>query len=137
MIHDRIRDPPLVGLDRGRKSRHLNITFFRVFSIHSLPDETEFQILILNEKKTEESKERKSETLEFLLGPPNGMEPGLRPTMMDGGDWTWRIKKDPGSDPGSWGRSLRLLRAHLRAFMLSSLPSTATTTHSSFPAISL
>lgn len=108
--------------------------FFCVFSINSLPDETEIQILIMNEKK---SRNRKRETLGFLLGPPNGMEPGLRPTMMDGGDWTWRIKNDPGSDPGSWGRSLRLLRAHLRAFMLSSLPSTATTTHSSFPAISL
>lgn len=69
--------------------------------------------------------------METELGPPKGMAPGLRPVAMDGGDCTWRMKKVE-SDPGD--RSLRLRSAHLNAFILSSLPSTATTTQPRFPA---
>lgn len=74
---------------------------------------------------------RKRET---QLGPPKGMAPGLRPAMMEGGDWTWRTTKEPPAVESAAGdRSLRLSRAHRRADMLSSLPSTATITHPRFP----
>jgi hypothetical protein len=62
------------------------------------------------------------------------MAPGLRPAAIDGGDWTWRMTKEPGVavESGAGDRSLRLSRAYLKAFMLSSLPSTATITHPRF-----
>ena len=55
---------------------------------------------------------------------------------MDGADWTWSTTKDPpGVESSTVDRSLRLSSAHVKAFMLSSLPSTATTTHLKFPVI--
>ena len=49
---------------------------------------------------------------------------------MEGGDWTWRMTKEEEDAVESdvEDRSSRLSSAHRRAFMLSSLPSTATTT---------
>jgi len=69
------------------------------------------------------------------LGPPKGIEPGLRPVAIDGGDWTWKMMKEPASvESGVVGdRSLRFSNAQRRAFMLSSLPSTATITTPRFP----
>lgn len=65
------------------------------------------------------------------------MEPGLRPVAMEGGDWTWKMTKQPGVAVGSPGvagdRSLRFSNAQRRPFMLSSLPSTATTATPRFP----
>jgi len=60
------------------------------------------------------------------------MVPGLMPAAMDGGGWTWRTTKEP---PSSGDRAVTLSRAHRKAVMLSSLPSTATTTHFRFAAI--
>jgi hypothetical protein len=62
-----------------------------------------------------------------LLGPPKGMGPGLRPAAMLGGGWTWRTTSLPSK------RRRRLSSAHRSDFMLSSLPSTATTTLARFP----
>ncbi|CAL2270076.1 unnamed protein product [Prunus armeniaca] len=63
------------------------------------------------------------------------MAGGLRPATMDSGDWTWRMSKWPTevveSDVGD--QSLRLSRAKLKAFMLSSLPSTTMITNPRFP----
>lgn len=68
------------------------------------------------------------------LGPPKGIGPGLRPVAIDGGDWTWKIMKEAESVVSGVGDlSLRLSKAQRRAFMLSWLPSTATTTRLRFP----
>lgn len=60
--------------------------------------------------------------LDCLLGPPKGMGAGLSPAAMLGGGWTWSTTSSPSA------RRRRLSSAHRSAFMLSSLPSTATTT---------
>jgi hypothetical protein len=53
---------------------------------------------------------------------------------IDGGDWTWKMMKEPAFvESGVGDRSLRFSNAQRRAFMLSSLPSTATITTPRFP----
>lgn len=71
---------------------------------------------------------------ETLPGPPKGIAPGLRPAEIVGGDWTCRMMNEPGGslESGAGDRTFRLSRAHLKAYMLSSLPSTATMTRPRF-----
>lgn len=71
---------------------------------------------------------------ETQLGPPKGIVPGLTPAATEGEGWTWSKTNDESEEDDE---SLRLSRAHLRASILTSLPSTATATQDKLPETSM
>lgn len=114
-------------LDCSGESRNLKTTLIAKFPelIHQTPHGRD-HIYTSNNHKISSN--------ETQLGPPKGMVPGLTPAATEGDGWTWRTTNDESEEDDE---SLRLSRAHLRASILTSLPSTATTTQFKLPETSM
>lgn len=115
VIEDSISDSLLVLLDCSGESRNLQTTFIAIFCSQSQLNEHYTRSYITVHKINQHTQ----------LGPPKGIVPGLTPAATEGEGWTWRTTND---ESGEDDESFRLSRAHLRASILTSLPSTATTT---------